>query len=270
MVARSKLQKDLPVIFANVSLQAENLRSRLNQDIPNLVTYEHCNEVLCVNLPQVEPLANRRNFQESIDQHYREKLCKLLESIVVKETEKPKTLLESSGVYVNHYIALKNIFQNMNNAMFVVYKMAEKIHAECPHCEEKVLVCCSQTGAAFTSLLSMLLGLRAVYCINIGPKFALDIEHLKREIQAGQEYIYAFDFLCMGTEAKILHALLSILGGSLVYGIGVANYLDISAVEFKDSIFAKLHTLVDIRSAVPDYQIRPIIAEEIEELPNGN
>lgn len=257
----------LPVIFANVSPRAENLRSRLKQDIPNLVTYEHCDEVLCVNLPQVEALANRRDFQEEVEQLYQRKLCGLLNA--VKE-DKKSTLLESSGVYVNHYIALKNLFRDMNGTMFVVYKMAEKVRENCPDLKKQVLVCCSKTGAAFTSLLSMLLGLKAVYCINIGPKFALDMEHLKREIQEGEEYIYTFDFLCMGTEVKILHALISILGGNLTYGIGVANYLDISAPEFQGSIFSRLHTLIDIRSAVPDYQVRPIVAEGIEGSPNGN
>lgn len=58
-----------------------------------------------------------------------------------------------------------------------------------------------------------------IYCVNIGAKFALDIEYRKREVRPGEKYIYAFDFLCMGTEVKIPHALLSILDGNLIYGI---------------------------------------------------
>lgn len=260
----------LPIIFANVSPHAENVRDRLKQDIPGLVIYEHCNEVLCVNLPQVEALANRRGFQETLERLYKGKLCELLDSVATKDDYPSGTPLDSSGVYVNHYIALKNLFLDMDSAMFVVYKMAEKVRKECPMLEKKVLVCCSKTGAAFTSLLSMLLGLKAVYCVNIGPKFALDMDHLKREIQEGQEYIYTFDFLCMGTEVKILHALVSILGGHLVYGIGVANYLDISNEKFHDSIFSKLHTLIDIRKAVPGYEVSPIVMKGIEGSTNGN
>lgn len=256
-------ERGLPVIFANVSLEAENLRSRLNQDIPGLVIYEHCSEVLCVNVSQVEAIANVPDFQGGVQQLYRDKLCELLRSTLEGGGDDSVTLLESSGVYVNHYIAMKNLFRNMNDAMFVVYQMAEAVCAGCPDWRGKTLVCCSKTGAAFTSLLSMLLGLRAIYCVNIGPKFALDIEYLKREARPGEKYIYAFDFLCMGTEVKILHALLSILDGNLIYGIGVANYLNISAPEFQDSIFAKLHTLVDIREAVPDYRITPVIVERI-------
>lgn len=263
-------ERKLPVIFANVSREAENLRNRLNQDIPGLAIYEHCDEVLCVNAPDVETIANVPDFQGCVRQLYRDKLCELLCSTLEKSSKEPRTLLESSGVYVNHYIAMKNLFRDMNNAMFVVYQMAEVICSGCPDWRGKTLVCCSKTGAAITSLLSMILGLKVVYCVNIGPKFALDIEHLKQEIRLGEKYIYAFDFLCMGTEVKILHALLSILGGNLVYGIGVANYLNISAPEFQDSIFAKLHTLVDVREAVADYHITPVIADRSGESTHGN
>lgn len=263
-------RNNLPVIFANVSPGAESVRERLRQDVPELVTYEHCSEVLCAKLPQVEALANRRGFREGLERIYEGKLCALLDAVAVRDADPLGTPLDSSGVYVNHYIALKNLFLEMDNAMFVVYKMAEKVRMECPSLEKKVLVCCSKTGAAFTSLLSMLLGLKAVYCVSIGPKFALDMENLKREIQEGQEYIYVFDFLCMGTEVKILHALISMLGGRLVYGIGVASYLNISAPEFQDSIFSRLHTLMDIRKAVPDYRVRPIVPEGIEGSTNGD
>lgn len=263
-------ERGLPVIFANVSRKAENLRNRLNQDIPDLVTYESCAEVLCTTAPGVEPIANVPDFQGRVRQLYRDKLCDLLRSTLKENGEDAKTLLESSGVYVNHYIAMKNLFRDMKDAMFVVYQMAEAVCSGCPDWRGKTLVCCSKTGAALTSLLSMILGLKVVYCVNIGPKFALDIEHLKQEIRLGEKYIYAFDFLCMGTEVKILHALLSVLGGNLVYGIGVANYLNVSAPEFQDSVFAKLHTLVDVREAVADYQITPVIADKIGESIHGN
>ena len=125
-------ERRLPVIFANVSCEAENLRSRLNQDIPGLVIYEHCNEVICVNVPDVEAIANVPDFLGGVQQLYRDKLCELLRSTLGGGDNGSETLLESSGVYVNRYIAMKNLFRNMNDAMFIVYQMAEAVCAGCP------------------------------------------------------------------------------------------------------------------------------------------
>ena len=153
----------------------------------------------------------------------------------------------------------------MEDALFILYRMAERIHSKYPlpvDRASKILICCSKTGAAYTSLLSMLLNMQAVYCVSVGPKFALDTARLRNEIEAGRDYIYVFDFLCMGVEAKILHALVSCLGGNLEYGIGAANYLNIREPELQDSFLSKLETLIDIRSAVPDYQVYPVIAAQ--------
>ena len=274
-------EKQLPVFFCGLTTQMVNLTERLQQDMPSLRQYEH-DEVLCTNNPDIQMLANKRDFLEDVGKVYQEKLCNLLNSVVIraedlqKGCDEQKTenelgiFLESSAVYVNRYVALKDLFQRMEEALFIIYLMAEKVRKKFPRQDNKILICCSKTGAVFTGILSMLLGMKAIYCINVGPKFALDVARLKKEVQAGQEYIFVFDFLCMGTEAKILHALVSSLDASLIYGIGVANYLNLSEKIFEGSIFSKLETLTDIHSAVPDYTVRPVIAKNSEATKDAN
>ena len=263
-------EKGLPLFFCGLSASSENLRKRLNQDMGELITYEHP-DVLCVKQPVIEEIANRRKFIEEVDAIYQVKTCELLKSVTYPKDEDP-VLLESSGVRVSSYVALKDLLLRMEDALFILYRMAERIHSKYPFPQDrasKILICCSKTGAAYTSLLSMLLNMRAVYCVSVGPKFALDTARLRNEIEAGQDYIYVFDFLCMGAEAKILHALVSCLGGNLEYGIGAANYLNIREPELQDSFLSKLETLTDIRSAVPDYQVYPVIAAQ-EETKHGD
>lgn len=262
--------KNLPIIFYGVSEQAGNLKARLQQDMQNLVRYED-EDVFCVKHPKVERLANKRGFRNDVEELYRGKICELLNSVVIKpEDSRRGIFLESSGVYASCYVALKDLFLHMDDALYILYLMAEKIHRKYPRQDDKILICCSKTGAVYTGILSMLLGMKAIYCVNVGPKFALDVARLKKEVQEGQDYIFVFDFLCMGTEAKILHALVSSFGAHLVYGIGVANYLDITAESFKGTIFSRLDTLIDIRCAVSDYTVWPIVNDKSEVVQNAN
>lgn len=255
-------QKQLPVFFCGV---CPSLKRFLFQDMGELESCQHP-EVFAVENSRVKAAADRPDFRETVERLYQEKVRELLGSVTYPEKdasgEPTETKLESSGVFVNSYVALKDLFLHMDKALFIVYEMARRIHTKYPTAAErknKTFISCSKTGAAYASLLSMLLNMRAVYCKSVGPKFALDTARLESEIQAGQDYIYVFDFLCMGTEAKILHALISCLGGNLLYGIGAANYLDITAEEFHDSFFSKLETLSDIQSAVTGYRVRPIV-----------
>lgn len=258
-------RKQLPVFFCGVS---SSLKSLLIQDLGDPEICQHP-EVFFVENSQVKAIADHPDLLKTVKRLYQERIHELLYSVTYPEKDasgKPaETKLKSSGVYVNSYVALKDLFfLQMDDALFVLYEMAERIYVRYPAAadrESKTLVSCSRTGAAYASLLSMLLNMRAVYCKSVGPEFALDTARLESEIQAGQDYIYVFDFLCMGTEAKILHALISCLGGNLLYGIGVANYLDITAEVFRDSFFSKLETLSDIQSAVTGYRVRPIVKD---------
>ena len=257
-------RKQFPVFFCGVCPSLEEI---LFQDMGELEACRHP-KVFCVENPLVKEIADCPDFLETVEGLYREKIRDLLRSVTRPKKDASGRIveikLESSGVFVSRYVALKDLFLQMDGALFLLYEMAERVYAKYPAAadrESKTLISCSKTGAAYASLLSMLLNMRAVYCKSVGPKFALDTVRLKSEIQEGQDYIYVFDFLCMGTEARILHALVNCLGGNLLYGIGAANYLDIGAEEFRDSFFSKLETLSDIQSAVDGYRVRPIVRE---------
>ena len=91
--------------------------------------------------------------------------------------------------------------------------------------------------------------------MNIGPQYALPVSAVER-IQRGERYLYVYDFICLGTEAKLLHALLASRGAFLAGGIGVASYipLDNPELEQKHSPLAKIDSMVNLISAGIPYQ----------------
>ena len=63
-----------------------------------------------------------------------------------------------------------------------------------------------------------------------------------------------YDFLCLGTEAKLLNALLGLKGANLTAGYGVANYCG-SDNAYGDSVMKRMYGLVNIRDAGFGYRI---------------
>ena len=105
-------------------------------------------------------------------------------------------------------------------------------------------------------LLGRMTGRKVVCCVNIGPQYALPVSAVER-IHRGERYLYIYDFICLGTEAKLLHALLASRGAFLVGGIGVASYipLDNPELERKHSPLAKIDSMVNLISARIPYHI---------------
>ena len=112
---------------------------------------------------------------------------------------------------------------------------------------------------------------KVIHCPNIGPKFSLALHLVEGKIRKDKKYAYIFDFMCIGTEAKLLNALLSFGGGNLVCGFGVANYIDLKQ-EHRFGVLNKVKCLVDVQAENIGYriagsrdEIKDMIFEENEE-----
>lgn len=178
-----------------------------------------------------------------------------LEEIVsdITSEQNPPELLASSSVYVSHYVDIKRLFMKPDTLAIMIYYLSRYIvNAE----EEfEALVATSKNGAVLAGLLGRMTGRKVVCCVNIGPQYALPVSAVER-IQQGKRYLYIYDFICLGTEAKLLHALLASRGALLAGGVGVASYIPLDNPELKQkhSPLAKIDSMVNLISAGIPYQ----------------
>lgn len=171
---------------------------------------------------------------------------------IISEQEPPE-LLASSSVYVSHYVDIKRLFMNPDALAVMIYYLSRYIVTADK--EFEALVATSKNGAVLAGLLGRMTGRKVVCCVNIGPQYALPVSAVER-IHHGERYLYVYDFICLGTEAKLLHALLASRGAILAGGIGVASYvpLDNPELEQKHSPLAKIDSMVNLISAGIPYQ----------------
>ena len=168
--------------------------------------------------------------------------------------QKSPEMLASSNVYASRYVDIKRLFMNPNALAIVIYYLSRYVLTV--EKEFEALIATSKNGAVLAGLLGRMTGRKGVCCVNIGPQYALPVSAVER-IHRGERYLYICDFICLGTEAKLLHALLASRGAFLVGGIGVASYipLDNPELERKHSPLAKIDSMVNLISARIPYQI---------------
>ena len=162
-------------------------------------------------------------------------------------------MLASSSVYVSHYVDIKRLFMNPDALAIMLYYLSRYIATS----EEDfdALVATSKNGAVLAELLGRMTGRRVVDFVSIGPQYALSASAVE-QIERGKRYLYVYDFICLGTEAKLLHALLASHGAVLVDGIGVASYIPLDNPELKrkHSPLAHISSMVNLISAGIPYQ----------------
>lgn len=199
-----------------------------------------------------------RELTERCERVIRQRLAETVKGINTNLSElnpkEPRDLLASSGVYVDHYVDIKRLFMDPDELFLVVYYMSRWLLTA--NREYDALIATSKNGAILAALLGKMTGSDVVCCVNIGPQYALSASAVE-QIQPGKRYIYVYDFICLGTEAKLLHALVSSRRAFLAGGIGVASYipLDNPDLRRKHSPLAELSSLVNLISADIPYHI---------------
>jgi len=196
------------------------------------------------------------NFVEEISHEVKKHIYSLTKKYSRKTSKgkgKKYHYLDSSGVYSNTYVNIKQIFNNVLDYTYIVYRLAETAQKRIAFYD--ALISTSKNGAILANLLGQILDKKVVHCISVGPKFALSLDQLDSEIREKKNYLYVFDFICLGTEVKILNAIIASKKANLIGGVGVASLIDNSNPDVEGSIISKMDYLVNIVDFGADYKI---------------
>ena len=158
-------------------------------------------------------------------------------------------LLDSSGLYSNCYVDIKKLFANVEKYYFIIFSLAEKLYNFGDHID--AFISSSKNGAILANILGGLLDVKEVHLIGVGPKYSMELGDSVECIKKGKRYVYIFDFMCTGTELKIVSALINSKKAYLPYAAGIAKYK-------KDADFHlvnKLVVLADTKDMGIDYKI---------------
>lgn len=132
--------------------------------------------------------------------------------------------LVSSGVYSNMQINLKKLFYDTENFPYIIYLLWDQIYQK----KFGGIIATSKNGVAFASILGGILGCDVLY-FNIGQMFE-ETYNCSPQIRKGESYIHIYDMICLGSETKVLNALVNAQGGNVVESVGVVCLLDLEAV----------------------------------------
>lgn len=160
--------------------------------------------------------------------------------------------LESSGVFSNMRINLKNMFYRVKEFKYAVYLLAKMVT-----CHENVdgLIATSKNGTAFASVIGDILGLKVLY-FNIGQMFE-ETYNCSPKIKMGETYIHIYDMICVGSETKVLNALVNAQGGSVLQSIGIVCLPDLEIVKKMNSYSSMNHVecLINQKQLSRKYEI---------------
>lgn len=148
----------------------------------------------------------------------------LNELIDKKCIEKKYQYLVSSGVYSNMQINLKKLFYDIENFPYIIYLLWDQIYQE----NFDGIIATSKNGVAFVSVLGGIFGCDVLY-FNIGQMFE-ETYNCSPQIKKRGRYIHIYDMICLGSETKVLNALVNAQGGEVIKSIGIVCLLDLEAV----------------------------------------
>ena len=212
--------------------ELDNLRGRvIFYNINNVVIRKKMQENLSrLNWNQEENMCYLNGIiSESIINAYKtifvrtsQKLySKILNEITDRCTNDTPILLDSSGLYSNMYISVKKLFLNPCNYYYVLYGMAGEVEKLG---EFDSFISSSKNGAIIASLLGAMLNKKVVHIQGVGPKYSMRFGNKQNEIKKGRSYVYVYDFICTGTESKIVSALINANDAYMIGEIGFAKY----------------------------------------------
>lgn len=136
--------------------------------------------------------------------------------------------LVSSGVYSNMQINMKNLFYHSEEFEYFSYLLWNNIQVK----NVDGIIATSKNGVAFASILGKIMGLDVLY-FNIGQMFE-ETYNCSPYVKKGGRYIHVFDVICLGSETKVLNALVNSQGGKVIRSVGCVCLLDLEIVAKKN------------------------------------
>lgn len=249
--------RDRRIVFYDVVV--ENILPKLKEDLQDSFmerTEEGKPTLLFGNCQAKE--AYEREVEVYMQHIYQDESARIVRALTRSITrEKP---LESSGIYSNCYVNIKELFTKPDDYNFIIFQMVGEIARSSGKFD--ALVSTSRNGAVLANILGWLLDKKVVHCTSLGPRYAIETDTINKEIRKGKKYLYVFDFICLGTEIKVLNALLGVRDAELVGGIGIANYIPLDTEYARSNVLGKMKSLVNIL----DYGIPYVVSGTREDL----
>lgn len=189
------------------------------------------------------------NICELINSYRKDKIIEIIFGLA--ENEHKPILLESSGLYGNYYVNIKKLFLNVDNFYFIMFCLAEMVYPYIISKRINAFVSSSKNGAIIANILGGLLDVKEVHLIGVGPKYSMELCDSVKCIQEERKYAYIFDFMCTGTELKIVSALINSKRGYLVYSAGIARYKE----NINFNLIKDMDVIVDTKELGIKYKI---------------
>lgn len=145
--------------------------------------------------------------------------------------------LVSSGVYSNMQINMKNLFYYPKEFEYIVYLLWDNMRME----NIQGIIATSKNGVAFASVLGKILGYDVLY-FNIGQMFE-ETYNCSPKVERNGRYIHVYDVICLGSETKVLNALVNLQGGKVVKSVGCVCLLDLDIVAKKNRYSPMKHVV---------------------------
>lgn len=246
-------QSNLITVLKQIKDASKNLiLINIAEEIVNgqhLNTYQNANNILIENIYKVIYMDNNNSIidydfynEELFKLDFKEKLKKHIDS----SNKKAHT---SSSVYLESYVDVKEFISlDYNFTIFSVYKLALQLKEKwlsTPTFDDPILVCQNSNSAFIASLLSGLLSLDILILDKIGPINKL-YKRLGSTIIENKNYIIVSDFVCLGTEVKIVKNLIEFSGGKY---LGNVSLIRVETLESTDKTYEDALSVFEITRA---------------------
>lgn len=243
----SKISSNENVFFFNIN--EENIRLRMKEDLPQLIWRSDETAIFSMDKWSEinEMLKNDCKSSRKIKQ------AEIMRKTMLRQED--VYTLESSGLYSNCYLSIKKLFREVEDFYFIIFSLAHRI-SDLPKFD--AFVTSSKNGAIIATILGDILNVKEIHLIGVGPKYSMEFDGSVDSIKPGKRYVYIFDFMCTGTELKIVSALINSKKGILKAAIGISRY--------KKNINVSLSGSIEVLLEQKELGIEYLIAGSKEEL----
>lgn len=239
---------DAKVFFYNID--EKNIVLRMKEDLPQLIWLNETTAAFSMdNRFEIEDA-----LQNKCSNSRKMKHAEIMRKTMLSQDNDVYTL-ESSGLYSNCYLSVKKLFREVEAFYFTIFSLAQRV-SELSKFD--AFVTSSKNGAIIATVLGDILNIKEIHLIGIGPKYSMELDGSVDSIKQGKRYVYIFDFMCTGTELKIVSALISSKKGILKGAIGISRY--------KEDINLSLQNGISVLVEEKELGIQYIIAGSEEEI----
>ncbi len=254
------------ILFANVSNRTVrlNLKQFLNEYDYNLIFKNEENaihEKHFINfLEPTEDVNEKYDFINNLVNECDIKIKECIKEICFTRDEVDQHhYLSNSNIYIKHYFDVKKLLGKSKFTAYALYCLCAEIRKyilsnnnineeQCSSDEEENnignsfggLVCTSYNGAVLATMIGELINQKVIYMLNIGPKLSLKDVHDAEKIKKDKKYIYIFDFMCIGTEYKIIQSIVRLRGAKMNQCLGVGVFKEPNRKSEKIDVITKI------------------------------